>query len=218
MDKRLAGVLVAAALAVSACSAGTSSTAFVPGGGAASSGSASAAPSSSPTSVAGLKDFTFPSSIQVEFQTQLPAIDPQRAAVIAYENYVDSMWYAAYTLGKNKAYQKYITGNALSFAKGIINEFKAGHYTLKGTVVYYNISVPDVYGNAGVVVESCFNASGLEMVNPGNGQPAGSIINSSYTHSQEQAAAGKKSNGSWWIIHTDFYPAANGGSAGVCAS
>lgn len=219
MDKRLAGVLVAAALAVSACSSGSSSTSFVPGGGASSSsGSASATPSSTPTAVAGLKAFTFPSSIQVEFQTQLPPAGPQRSAVIAYENYVDSMWYAVYTLGKNKAYQKYLTGNALSFAKQIIAEFKAGHFQLKGTVVYSSISVPNVYGTAGVVIYSCFNDSSLQMVNPGNGKPAGNIINSKYTHSQEQAAAGKQSNGSWWIIHTDFYPAASGGSAGVCAS
>lgn len=218
MDKRLAGVLMVAALAVSACASGGSSSSFVPGGGATASGSASATPSSTPTAVAGLKAFTFPSSIQVEFQAQLPATGPQRSAMIAYENYIDSMWYAVYTLGQNKAYEKYITGNALSFAKEIIAEFKAGHYELKGTVVYSDISVPDVYGNAGVVVESCFNDSGLQMVNPSNGKSAGNIINSKYTYSQEQAAAGKRADGSWWIIHTDFYPAASGGSAGVCAS
>ena len=219
MDKRLAGAIAAAALAVTACSSGSSVSSFVPGGGASSSGSgAAAAPSSTPTAVAGLKAFTFPSSIQVEFQTQLPPAGPERAAVIAYENYVDSMWYAVYTLGKSKAYEKYVSGNALSFARQIIAEFKAGHYELKGTVVYSDISVPNVYGTSGVVVDSCFNDSGLRMVNPGNGQPAGDIVNSKYTHSQEQAAAGKQANGNWWIVHTDFYPAASGGSAGVCAS
>ncbi|HZR49976.1 MAG TPA: hypothetical protein VFB06_10705 [Streptosporangiaceae bacterium] len=218
MDKRLAGVLAAAALAVSACSNGSTATSFVPGGGASTSGSVPTAPSSTPTAAAGLKAFTFPSSIKVEFQTPLPATEPERSAVIAYENYVDSMWYAVYTLGKNKAYQKYTSGNALSFAKQIIAEFKAGRYQLKGTVVYSDITVPNVFGTSGVVVSSCFNDSGLQMVNPGNGRPAGNIINSKYTHSQEQAAAGKQANGSWWIVHTDFYPAASGGSAGVCAS
>jgi hypothetical protein len=218
MDKRLAGVLVAAVVAVSACSSASPSASFVPGGGASTSAATSPAASSTPAVVAGLKAFTFPSSIQVEFQTQLPPAGPQRAAVIAYENYVDSMWYAVYTLGKNKTYQKYITGNALSFAKQIIAEFRAGRYRLKGTVVYSSISVPDVYGTSGVVVYSCFDDSGLQMVNPGSGRPAGNIISRKYTHSQEQAAAGRQANGNWWIVHTDFYPAAAGGSAGVCAS
>ena len=217
MDKRLAGVLAVAALAVSACSSGSTAS-FVPGGGATVGGSAASTPSATPTAVAGLKAFTFPSSIQVEFQTELPPSGPQRAAVIAYENYVDSMWYAVYSLGKNKAYQKYVSGNALKFANQIIDEFKAGHYKLEGTVIYSDISVPQSYYGAGAVVYSCFNDSGLHMVNPSTGQSAGPIVSSKYTYSQEQAAAGKRADGTWWIVNTDFYPAASGGAAGVCGS
>ncbi len=219
MDKRLTGAIVAVAaavLAVSACSSG-SVPAFVPGAAATASASATTAPSSTPTAVAGLRSFTFPSDIQVEFQASLPASGPQRAAMIAYENYASSMWYAVYTHGASKDYQNYVSGNALSFAKSIIDEFKAGGYALRGTVVYSSMSVPDVYGSAGAVVQTCLDMSGLHMVNPSTGQSAGNILSSRFTYSQEQAAAGKKADGTWWVVHTDFYPAAGGGSAGMCA-
>jgi hypothetical protein len=217
MDKRLAGAIlaVAAVLGLTACSSGTAASSFVPA--APASTTVSATPSSTPTAVAGLRSFSFPSDIQVEFQTSLPASEPQRSAMIAYENYVDSMWYAVYTLGSNKVYTTYISGNALTFAKQILGEFKAGHYALRGTVVYSDISVPNVYSGSGAVVESCVNISGLHMVDPSTGQSAGNILNSKYTNSQEQAAAGKKKSGTWWIVHTDFYSAASGGTAGMCA-
>lgn len=217
MDKRLAGAIIAAAvLGLAACSGGSTASSFVAA--APASTSAPPTPSSSPTAVAGLRDFTFPSDIQVKFQTTLPDSGPQRSAMIAYENYIDSMWYAVYTLGKNKTYKSYISGNALTFAKQIIGEFKAGHYALRGTVIYTDMSVPNVYSGSGAVVESCVNVSGLHMVDLGTGQSAGNILNSKYTNSQEQAAAGKKANGSWWIVHTDFYSAASGGTAGMCGA
>jgi hypothetical protein len=99
----------------------------------------------------------------------------------------------------------------------IIHEFRAGGYALRGTVIYSSMSVPNVYNGGGAVVQSCVNLSGLHMVNPRTGQPAGNILNSKFTFSQEQAAAGQKADGSWWIVHTDFYPAASGGTAGMCA-
>jgi hypothetical protein len=221
MRKRLTGA-VPAALAVltvaatAACSSSTAVPSQVPGAG---SGSTSAAPTTSntPTPPPGVRAFAFPSDVKVVFQTAIPAAGPQRGAMIGYENYVDSMWYAVYTLGKNKTYQKYASGNALTFAKQIIAEFKAGRYALRGTVVYSAISVPNVFNTTGAVVQSCVDVSGLHMVNPSTGQSAGNILNSKFVHSQEQAAAGAKTNGTWWIVHTEFNPANSGGSAGMCA-
>lgn len=209
---------VLAVLAAAACSSSTAAPSQVPGVGAASNDtSAAPTPSGSPAPVPGLRTFAFPADIKVVFQTPVPAAGPQRGAMIGYENYVDSMWYAVYTLGKNKMYQKYISGNALTFAKQIIAEFKAGGYTLRGTVVYSDISVPNVFNTTGAVVQSCLNASGLHMLNPSTGQSAGNILNSKFVNSQEQAAAGEKTNGTWWIVHTEFNPATSGGSAGMCA-
>lgn len=217
MDKRLAGA-IAAVLGLTACSGGSTASSFAAGAPASTSTAPAPVPSSSPAAVAGLRSFAFPSDIQVTFGTTLPASEPQRSAMIAYENYVDSMWYAVYTLGKNKSYKSYISGNALTFAKQIIAEFKAGHYALRGTVRYTDMSVPSAYNGSGAVVEACVDVSGLHMVDRGTGQSAGNILNSKYTNSQEQAAAGKKRDGSWWIVHTDFNSAASGGTAGMCGA
>jgi hypothetical protein len=224
MRKRLCGALGATAavlaisavvLAVSACSSGATSN-FVATGGA--SVSSAPVPSSTPTHVAGLVSFPFPASVHVEFQTALPPSGAQQGAMIGYENYVDSMWYAVDTLGQSDTYKKYISGNALTFAKELIAEFKVGGYALRGTVVYYDTTVPSVYYGKGAVVESCVNVSGLQMVNPGTGQSAGNILNSKYDFSQEQASAGEQRDGAWWIVQTQFSPASSGGSAGMCAS
>lgn len=230
MRKRLtdAGPAVSAAVltvfavltvaATAACSSSSATPSQVPGVGTGSGGaSVASTPSSTSTPVAGVRDFAFPSDVKVVFRTPVPAAGPQRGAMIGYENYVDSMWYAVYTLGKSKVYQQYASGNALTFAKQIIAEFKAGGYALRGTVVYSAISVPNVFNTTGAVVQSCVDVSGLHMVNPSTGQPAGNILNSKFVHSQEQAAAGAKTNGTWWIVHTEFNPATSGGSAGMCA-
>jgi hypothetical protein len=204
---------------LSACSASSGSSAFVPTGGGASAtalASAPAAPSST-TPVAGLKSFAFPARIQVEFQTPLPASGPQRAAMIGYENYVDAFWYAVYTHGTSKAYQKYASGNALSFIKSTVKTFVSNDYTLAGTIIYSDISVPQVFYGAGAVVEACVNTAGLKELSA-SGQPAGAVFSGDYASYQEQASAGKLPDGSWSIGHTESYLPTSGGSAQVCAA
>ncbi|MGD0561410.1 MAG: hypothetical protein ABSA93_41380 [Streptosporangiaceae bacterium] len=200
--------------AVTGCSSGqTPAGTFTPEGDNSSAQPTAAAQS---TAVAGLRSFAFPSTIQVQFQTPLPASGPQRAAVIGYENYIDSVWYAVYTHGADKTYTKYVFGNALDFAQAEINAFTSNGYQLKGTLVYYDTSVPQVYFGAGAEVESCVDASQMNVVNEHTGATVKPLFTGGYDNYQEQAAAGKADAGYWVVSHTDNYPSTSGGTAGVC--
>ena len=187
---------------------------FVPKGGA-----TSAAPSqpASAATVSGLQNFAFPSSIKIQFQTPLPASGPQRSAVIAYENYIDSMWHAVYTHGADTSYQKYVYGNALSFAQQEIRFFTKGDNQLRGTLTYYNITVPQVFYSAGAVVSSCVDASKMKFVEERTGT-IGTLFSSAYFHYLEQVGTGTTRDGFWIVNHTDPTPAARGGAAGACAA
>lgn len=224
MRRTLSGVALSALLALGAVGCAGSSGAGGSGGngvldpsGAASPPSAAPATAATgPASASGVRAFHFPAGVQVQFQTPLPASGPQRAAMIGYENYVDSLWEAVSTRGSVTAYRQYIGGNALTFADNLIAEFRAGDYKLSGKVVYFNTSVPQVFYSDGAVVQSCVDASGLYMVSAKTGKVAGTVFDSAYQHYQEQAAAGKSAAGYWTISHTQNTPASRGGSAGVC--
>jgi hypothetical protein len=215
--------LIGAATAIVATGCGTPAPSpvatFVPQGGA----STVTAPATSATSAGvtaatpGLRDFTFPASIKIEFQTPLPVSGPQRAAMIAYENYIESMWHAVYTHGADTTYKKYVFGNDLTFAHQEIREFTSGGYQLSGTITYFDMTVPNVYFGAGAVVDSCIDASQMAMVNDQTGKRAGTLFTGGFNHYQEQAATGKSSGGYWIVSHSDNYPSSDGGAAGVCA-
>jgi hypothetical protein len=164
---------------------------------------------------AGLLRFAFPASVKVEFKTALPAKGAQRAAMIGYENYVDSMWYAVVTHGSNKVYQKYVFGNALTFARGQLGAVPVG-LQISGTIVYYHMSVPEVFNSASALVQSCVNASGMYRVYSDNGRRIGTIFSSDWVHFQEQVTAEKSAAGPWTVANTLQSQASAGGSAGVC--
>jgi hypothetical protein len=232
MRKTLSGASLAAFLAVGAVACASGGGGNINGGGGGNGGggsgaldpagattSASAAGTAAPSAGAAASDprsFTFPAGVQVQFQTPLPASGPQRAAMVGYENYVDSLWSAVSSQGSDTAYRQYTGGNALTFANGLIKEFKSGDYKLSGKVVYFDTSVPQVFYSDGAVVQSCVDASGLYMVNAETGKTAGTVFDSSYQHYQEQAAAGKSPAGYWTVSHTENSPASGGNSSGVC--
>jgi len=229
MRKALTGVSLAALLALgaAACSSGAGGSgglgaggtgangALDPGGVTGSAGT-DATPAAATQSAPGLRSFTFPSGFQVQFQTTLPSSGAQRSAVIGYENYIDSMWAAVASRGGNTTYEKYIGGNALTFAKSLISEFQNNGDKLSGKVVYFNITVPQTFYGDGAVVDSCVDSSGLFMANATTGKSAGAVFDSSYQHYQEQAATAKSPAGYWTVSHTENYPASGGGAAGAC--
>lgn len=157
---------------------------------------------------AGLVRFAFPSSVKVEFRSPLPASGPQRAAMIGYENYVDSGWYAVYTHGASKTVSKYVYGNALSDFDDLVTELTG--YRLSGTIVYYDISVPQVFSGAGAVVQACVDDSGLYVANEKTGRNLETVFRGDFEHYQEQASTGKPSSraGFWIVNHTVQSPGA----------
>lgn len=210
-------VLVIAGVAVAACGcasgASTATAAFTPQGGSGST-QASASPTAS-APVAGLSTFAFPSDVKVVFQTPIPASGVAREATVAYENYIDAMWYGVYKTGAYTGYARYISGNALTFVKEEINWFASNSYHLSGTIVFSETSVPNVYSRS-AVVESCVNASGLYAVSK-SGKTIGTALPAKYDYYQEQATAGMKSGGSW-LIAGSYYTSAAETSAEECAS
>ncbi|MGH3251915.1 MAG: hypothetical protein ACRDOI_37685 [Trebonia sp.] len=225
MRKTLSGASLAAFLALSAVACASGGAGGGNGGGASgaldpssdATTSASGAGIAAPSAAAnGPRSFVFPAGVQVQFQTPLPASGTQRAAMIGYENYVDSLWSAVSSQGSDTAYRQYMGGNALTFANGLIAEFKSGDYQLSGTIVYFDISVPQSFYGSGAVVQSCVDASGLYMVNAETGKTGKTVFDSSYQHYQEQAAVGKSTAGYWTVSHTENSPASGGDSTGVC--
>jgi hypothetical protein len=204
------------ALGAVACSGGGSSNSY--------NGSLTVSPPDGPTTpataarpsttaaagpAAGLVRFAFPPSLKVEFRSALPASGPQRAAMIGYENYVDSGWYAVYTHGASKTVSQYVFGNALTDFHALVTELNG--YRLSGTIVYSDISVPQVFNKAGAVVQACVDASGLYVANAKTGHHLETVFRSDFEHYQEQASAGKSAGASSWIVtHTVQSP-------GVCS-
>jgi len=206
---------VACSSAASSTSAGDTGVLAPPGGQTAATSAPAASASHPPAAPSGLRKFAFPPSVRVEFHTPLPASGPRRAAMIGYENYVDSMWYAVVSHGASKVYLQYAGGNARTFVQGVMGAVPVG-YRISGTIVYYSISVPQVFYGAGAVVQSCVDASGLYRVNATTGKRIGTIFSPAYDHYQEQASAGQAAAGFWTVSHTANTPASDGGSAGMC--
>jgi hypothetical protein len=208
------------ALAAVACTNGSGSSGgngvLNPQGGATTPSSTSAASVTHKAApAAGLLRFTFPASVKVEFRSALPARGPQRAAMIGYENYVDSMWYAVVTHGSNKEYLRYIAGDALTFARGQLGAVPVG-LQISGTIVYYDMSVPQAF-KVSAVVQSCVDASAMFRVYTRGGRRIGTIFSPDWVHFQEQAVAAKSTAGFWMVNSLDQTQASSGGSAGECA-
>jgi hypothetical protein len=166
--------------------------------------------------VSGLATFNFPAGIRIMFEAPPSSLGAmQQGAVVGYENYVDSMWYAAATHGTSQAYKSYTYGNALTFVRNLAAEFT--RYDLQGTIVYADIAVPNTYGKSGAVVTSCVNTTDFFRVNPADKQATSVFGSAKWDDYEEQVAAGKKPDGQWVVNGTYNYPASDGGAAGECA-
>ena len=166
----------------------------------------------------GLLSFAFPPAVRIVFQTPLPASQPQRGVMIGYENYVDSLWYATYTHGQSTVYEQYTSGNVLSYVQSEISDANYGPgYTLRGTITYYDMTVPGVNGDSTATVSSCVDASGLDWVNEKTGQLYGPIFASGDLHYLEQNSA-QNELGGWIMDRVVSYLSSGGGAAAACTS
>jgi hypothetical protein len=208
-----AAVLAAGILAgVAACGSG-SAAAFQP------AGSLSPAPSRAalPGQAAGqrLGGFRFPSDVSIDFTTPAPADPARRAVIDGYQNYVLALWAAVLSHGKNRAYQRQATGNALGFVRRAVASYGAPGTTVKGTIAYNDTRIAGIYFGTGANVLACVDASAFHQVNAQTGATVGPALPVRLTRYLENVAEGKRSDGTWFVSRLAIYPA-SGTRGGVC--
>jgi hypothetical protein len=145
--------------------------------------------------------FHFPSGVSIEFSSPLPGSAARRAMVTGYRNYVLSLWAAALSHGHDTAYQRLATGNAQAFIRREISFF--AHRGIQGSIRYSNTAVSAVYFGNGATVTSCVDASGFQVTGPN----AGPVFPPRYARYLEKVAEGRRSDGTWFVAHTESFPA-----------
>jgi hypothetical protein len=203
---RLAAILTGIALAgVAGCGQGSAEV-FHPAG--------SLAPPAQPGTL-GAADatapggFRFPAGVSIRFSPALPASAARRAIVTGYQNYVLALWAAVLTHGRDAAYQRLAAGNAAAFVRREAAYFTSHHQGLAGTIRYSAVSVGTVYFGNGATVTSCVDASAFHTTGPG----AGPVFPPRYAHYLEEVAEGRRAGGTWYVAHTESYPASTGKGA-----
>ena len=201
-----AAVLAAGALAgVAACGSG-SAAAFQP------AGSLSPAPIQAPLpgqAAQRLAGFRFPADVSIDFTTPAPADRARRAVIDGYQNYVLALWAAVLSHGKNNAYQRQATGNALGFVHREVARYGAPGTTVKGTIAYNDTRVAGIYFGTGANVLTCVDASAFHQVNAQTGAAVGPALPVRLTRYLENVAEGKRSDGTWFVSRLAVYPASS---------
>jgi len=193
------GILVG----VAACGNG-SAAAFQP------AGSLSPAPVQAPLpGQAGqhLGGFRFPGDVSIDFTTPAPADPARRAVIDGYQNYVLALWAAVLSHGKNSAYRRQATGNALGFVRREVARYGAPGTTVKGTIAYNDTRIAGSYFGAGADVLACVDASAFHQVNAQTGATLGPALPARLTRYLENVAEGKRRDGTWFVSRLAVYPA-----------
>jgi len=168
-----AAILAAGVLAgVAACGSG-SAAAFQP------AGSLSPAPLQTPLPGQAGQDlggFRFPSDVSIDFSTPAPADPARRAVIDGYRNYVLALWAAVLSHGKNSAYRRQATGNALGFVRREVARYSAPGTTVKGTIAYSDTRIAGIYFGTGADVLACVDASAFHQVNAQTGAAVGPAL------------------------------------------
>jgi hypothetical protein len=185
---------------------------FTPGGPASPSQAVAASPSPSPS--VGNGGFAFPASVQLTFDTPLPAKGVRRAVMAGYQEYVRSFWYAIYTNGRSHAYAKHMAGNTVTFLRQTIQYNIKHHLTISGTARYFDTSVRQVFSGKGAELISCVDVSGFHDVNAKTGKTVGDVFPRRFMHYEEDVALGRLPGGSgWFVSHTENFPASESRAA-----
>jgi hypothetical protein len=123
--------------------------------------------------------FRFPAAVAVRFSAAPPATPARRAIVSGYQNYVLALWAAVLSHGRDTAYQRLAAGNALA------------------------VTVGPVYFGGGATVTACVDASAFRST----GADAGPVFPPKYARYLEDVAEGRRADGTWFVAHTESYPA-----------
>jgi hypothetical protein len=147
--------------------------------------------------------YHFPPGVHVGFSTPPPGSATRRAMVTGYENYVLALWAAVLSHGKDAAYQKLTAENALAFVRREVSYFTSHHGRIQGTIRYSGAKVGATYFRTGATVTACVDTSGFRVT----GSAAGPVFPPRYARYLEDVALAKRADGTWYVIHTESFPA-----------
>jgi hypothetical protein len=199
-----AAILIAACL-FSAAACGSSRVATFRPEGTIATAAAEPAQGSAP----GLQKFPLPASLQVVFDTPLPADQAQATIMVADENYQLAFYYSLSTGGKDRSYTRYasvipqIGGESMAqFTQQDIAHYAASHLTRSGTIRFFDAKIVQDKGS-GAEVQYCVDESQFDYVNTQTGRTT-PLKNPYYL---EQDSLVRESDGSWLVTFTyGYYP------------
>jgi hypothetical protein len=146
--------------------------------------------------------FHFPAGVYLDFSAP-PASAARHAMVAGYKNYVLALWAAVLSHGKDAAYQRLAAENALAFVHREVSYFTSHHGRIQGTIRYSGAKVTATYFRTGATVTACVDTAGFEVTGPA----AGPVFPPKYAHYLEDVALAKRADGTWYVIHTESFPA-----------
>jgi hypothetical protein len=170
---------------------------------------ATGAPAEAQESGPRLQKFPLPASLQVEFDTPLPADQAQAAIMVADENYQLAFYYSLSTGGKDRSYTEYASaipqiGNEslAQFTQQDIAHYATEHVSRSGTIRFFDARIVLDKG-AGAEVQYCVDESQFNSVNTQTGSTT-PLKNPYYL---EQDSLVRESDGSWLVTYTyGYYP------------
>jgi hypothetical protein len=205
-----AGLLAAAALAVTACSSAGPAATFTPGGGGPSAAGASASDAS-----AGSGGFVMPpfgTNVHVDMTSWLPANAAQAQAVNTDKDYELAYLYAEYKGGQDQTWVNYVNSVMQTAVQQSLQATDVTTESFVGTVKYFDMSViPDPLVKGDLDVSACFDNAGSSNTDLTTGKviPDTSAPDSHYVRIADELR--KDSAGQWQVVSglpAIYYPQA----------
>jgi hypothetical protein len=205
-----AGLLAAAALAVTACSSAGPAATFTPGGGGPSAPGASAS-----DAAAGSGGYVMPpfgTNVHVDMTSWVPANAAQAQAVNTDKDYELAYLYAEYKGGQDQTWVNYVNSVMQTAVQRSLQATDVTTESFVGTVKYFDMSViPDPLVKGDLDVSACFDNAGSSNTDLTTGKviPDTSAPDSHYVRIADELR--KDSAGQWQVISSlpaIYYPQA----------
>ena len=205
-----AGLLAAAALAVTACSSAGPAATFTPGGGGPSAPGASAS-----DAAAGSGGYVMPpfgTNVHVDMTSWVPANAAQAQAVNTDKDYELAYLYAEYKGGQDQTWVNYVSSVMQTAVQQSLQATDVTAESFVGTVKYFDMSViPDPLVKGDLDVSACFDNAGSSNTGLTTGKviPDTSAPDSHYVRIADELR--KDSAGQWQVVSSlpaIYYPQA----------
>jgi hypothetical protein len=205
-----AGLLAAAALAVTACSSAGTTATFTPAGGGLS---ATGGPASD--AAAGSGGYVMPpfgTNVHIDMTSWLPANTAQAQAVNTDKDYELAFLYAEYKGGQDQTWVNYVSPVMQTAVQQSLQATDVTTESFVGTIKYFDMSViPDPLVKGDLDVATCFDNAGSSNTDLTSGKviPDTSAPDSHYVRIADELR--KDSAGQWQVVSSlpaIYYPQA----------